>query len=63
MTHTEGSVVELHDVVVRIDGRVVLGPISLRIDAGERWVLIGPNGGGKTTLLSIVGARRQPSSG
>lgn len=48
---------------VRIDGRAVLGPIDLEIGRGERWVLLGPNGGGKTTLLSLAGARRQPSSG
>lgn len=55
--------VELQDVVVCIDGSTVLGPVSLTIHAGERWVLLGPNGGGKTTLLMVVGARRQPSSG
>jgi iron complex transport system ATP-binding protein len=48
---------------VRIDGRAVLGPIDLRVGRGERWVLLGPNGGGKTTLLALAGARRQPSSG
>jgi iron complex transport system ATP-binding protein len=48
---------------VRIDGRTVLGPIDLRVAPGEWWVLLGPNGGGKTTLLSLAGARRQPSAG
>jgi len=48
---------------VRLAGRQVLGPISLGIDAGQRWVLLGPNGGGKTTLLSVIGARLQPTSG
>jgi iron complex transport system ATP-binding protein len=48
---------------VRIDGRTVLGPIDLEVGRGERWVLLGPNGGGKTTLLALAGARRQPSSG
>lgn len=55
--------VELRHAVVRIDGSTVLGPIDLRIGRGERWVLLGPNGGGKTTLLTLAGARRQPSSG
>jgi iron complex transport system ATP-binding protein len=55
--------VELRQAVVRIDGRTVLGPVDLRIGRGERWVLLGPNGGGKTTLLALAGARRQPSAG
>ena len=63
MTSVAAPVVELRDVVVRIGGRVVLGPVSLTIREGERWVLLGPNGGGKTTLLAVAGARRQPSSG
>jgi iron complex transport system ATP-binding protein len=48
---------------VRIDGRIIIGPIDLVIGPGERWVLLGPNGGGKTTLLTLAGARRQPSTG
>jgi iron complex transport system ATP-binding protein len=55
--------VELRRAEVRIDGRVVLGPIDLSVRRGERWVLLGPNGGGKTTLLALAGARRQPSRG
>jgi len=55
--------VELRRASVRIDGRTVLGPVDLRVDQGERWVLLGPNGGGKTTLLALAGARRQPSAG
>ncbi len=57
------AAVELRQAVVRIDGRTVLGPVDLRVGRGERWVLLGPNGGGKTTLLALAGARRQPSSG
>jgi iron complex transport system ATP-binding protein len=64
MASTEAvPAVDLEDVVVRIGGKVVLGPVSLTIREGERWVLLGPNGGGKTTLLAVAGARRQPSSG
>src|SRR5687767_9422536 len=57
------AAVELRHASVRIDGRTVLGPVDLVVGRGERWVLLGPNGGGKTTLLALAGARRQPSSG
>jgi iron complex transport system ATP-binding protein len=53
----------LDQAVVRIDGTSVLGPVDLEIGRGEHWVLLGPNGSGKTTMLGLVGARRQPSSG
>jgi iron complex transport system ATP-binding protein len=55
--------IELDHVTVRMAGRQALGPLSLSIGAGQRWVLLGPNGGGKTTLLSVIGARLQPTSG
>lgn len=57
------AAVELHHAVVSIEGRIVLGPVDMRIGERERWVLLGPNGGGKTTLLALAGARRQPSDG
>ena len=48
---------------VRVRGQTILGPVDLRVERGEHWAILGPNGGGKTTLLSLVGAWRQPSSG
>jgi iron complex transport system ATP-binding protein len=57
------AAVELEHAVVSIDGRTVLGPVDLRIGERERWVLLGPNGGGKTTLLALAGARRPASAG
>lgn len=56
-------VVRLDQAEVRIDGRTILGPVTLLMNEGEHWVLLGPNGGGKTTLLSLAGAWRQPSLG
>ncbi|MDQ3107552.1 MAG: ATP-binding cassette domain-containing protein [Actinomycetota bacterium] len=48
------------DVVARLDGAVVqrgsftLGPIDLEIGWQERLAIVGPNGGGKTTLLKTL---------
>jgi ABC-2 type transport system ATP-binding protein len=43
--------------------RVVLDEISLRIEAGEWFVLLGPNGCGKSTLLDCVVGRLRPAAG
>ena len=61
--NAKAPAVVLRDVEVRTGGRRILGPVSLTVGAAERWVLMGPNGGGKTTLLTVAGARRQPSRG
>jgi iron complex transport system ATP-binding protein len=57
------DVAALRSATVRTGGTTILGPIDLTVGRGEHWVFLGPNGGGKTTLLSLLGARRQPSSG
>ncbi|GAA2049558.1 ABC-F family ATP-binding cassette domain-containing protein [Williamsia deligens] len=57
-----GVVATLQDVVVTRDA-FTLGPITTRIDAGDRILLTGPNGSGKTTLLSVVLGRTTPDRG
>jgi ABC-type multidrug transport system ATPase subunit len=44
-------------------GREVLGPVDLRLEAGERLALTGPNGAGKSTLLRCIAGTVAPSSG
>ena len=48
---------------VRIDGRTVLSDLSWVVDDGQRWVVLGPNGCGKTTLLRIASLYLHPTAG
>lgn len=51
---TEQAAIELRDVSVYRDGRALLDKVSLRLTAGEFTAVIGPNGGGKSTLLKVM---------
>jgi len=57
------DIAALRSATVRIGGANILGPIDLTIRPGEHWVFLGANGSGKTMLLTLLGGRRQPSSG
>jgi len=48
---------------VWIGGRRIFGPVDLSVGSGEHWVVLGPNGSGKTTALTLMGGWRQPSAG
>ena len=43
--------------------QLVLDGVDLRVRRGEFWFLIGPNGHGKTTLLSAMLGQLRPSGG
>lgn len=44
-------------------GRPLFTDLSLRIQAGERVVITGPNGGGKSSLLRLLAGIAQPTAG
>ncbi len=45
---------EVRDLVVRRGGKIVVGPVSLSVNAGEIVALIGANGAGKSSLVEAV---------
>ncbi len=55
--------VRLRGVTVRRDGVPVLAGVDWQVDRADRWVVLGPNGSGKTTMLGVAGARLWPTSG
>lgn len=59
----EEAVVVLEDAGRSFDGRVVLSGLSLRVRAGEMVGVVGPNGGGKSTLLLLMAGLLRPTAG
>jgi spermidine/putrescine transport system ATP-binding protein len=58
-----GPAVEFRAIAMRFGDKVALQDINLAIEEGSFVVLLGPSGGGKTTLLNILGGFLEPSGG
>jgi len=57
------SVITLKNVSFQYDNKIVLDQINLDIKRGSFIGLLGPNGGGKTTLIKIILGLLQPKEG
>lgn len=55
--------VELHGVTLHFGDKAVLDDLSLSVSRGERLVLMGPSGTGKSTLLKLLVATLPPEKG
>jgi len=55
--------VELEHVTFAYDGRVVLDDVNLTIQENDFVTIVGPNGGGKTTLIKLILGLLEPSGG
>ncbi|MBM4141600.1 MAG: ABC transporter ATP-binding protein [Nitrospira sp.] len=55
--------IEINNLNVNFNGKDVLKDITLSLDEGRFIGIVGPNGGGKTTLLRIILGLIKPLSG
>ncbi len=56
-------VAEMDHLTMRWGSNVVLDDIDLRLQAGERLVVVGPSGSGKSTVLRLLAGLLLPTSG
>ena len=46
--------VSMKNVTIKYDNTTVLDNVSWTMRSGENWIILGPNGCGKTTLLNLI---------
>ncbi len=62
-TLSETSLLEFRHVSFGYGERLILDDVSLQIPRGKVTALMGASGGGKTTVLRLIGGQNKPNSG
>lgn len=57
------ALISMRDISLGFGGPLVLDGLSLQIERGERVCLVGRNGEGKSTLLSVISGEISPDAG
>lgn len=63
MSNTEHPAVKIRNLSFAYQKRLILNKISLEVKQGQYMGIIGPNGGGKTTLLRLLLGFLEPLDG
>ncbi len=56
-------ILDIQSVSLERSGRALLQDINWRIEAGESWVVMGLNGSGKTSLMTLITGYQWPTGG
>ena len=57
------SIIEFENVSLSYGNRLILDNISFRINQGQIYGMLGPNGVGKSTIFNLITGLIKPSSG
>ncbi|MDM7856453.1 ABC transporter ATP-binding protein [Cellulomonas alba] len=57
------DVLDLQGVTIRRGTTTILDGLTWTVQEGERWVVLGRNGAGKTTMLQVASGRMHPTAG
>ena len=60
---TGKTIIELHDLRLRLGDKLLIDGVTLLLGKGERIGIVGRNGTGKTSLLRTILGQLQPESG
>ena len=63
MQHGPNEVLTLEDLRLERDGKTILEQVNGFVRHGDRLALIGPNGGGKSTLIAGILGQLEPRAG
>jgi len=62
-TNTDAPIIRINDLEFAYNGQKVLEAVRLEVFKGDFIAMIGPNGGGKTTLLKLMLGLLKPERG
>lgn len=55
--------IELKEVTLTFDNRIILKGVNLTLNRGDFMLVVGANGGGKTSLIRVMLGLQKPTSG
>lgn len=62
-TNQDAAAIDVHDLSKRFGRKLVVDRVSLRVEHGEIYGFLGPNGSGKTTCIRLMCGLLTPDSG
>jgi len=63
MSSNDSHMVELREVKKQFEGKKVLDGVSLSVEPGQRLVIMGQSGSGKSTILRLILGMVEPDAG